>query len=216
MRPGCGCTTAGEWTKTVEPGKTGNIPIQVNTANFNGPVAKVVNVDTSDPTQQTVVLQVKGTLWKPVDVQPSLAYFTASADSPTVASSVVHIKSNLEKPLSLAVPEISNKAFNVEVKPVEAGKDYQVVVGLTKDATNVGPSRRHYFQDDFRRSAHRFIHCLCECAGGSFGFAPRHCAPDGTACEQSYPGVYDSKQWDKQFEAFRGSGFTYQCLGAGF
>src|SRR4051794_25670922 len=53
VRPGCGCTTAGEWTKTVEPGKTGSIPIQVNTANFNGPVAKPVNVDTSDPTQQT-------------------------------------------------------------------------------------------------------------------------------------------------------------------
>jgi len=141
VRPGCGCTTAGEWTKTVEPGKTGNIPIQVNTANFNGPVAKVVNVDTSDPTQQTVVLQVKGTLWKPVDVQPALAYFTASADSPTAASSVVHIKSNLEKPLSLGVPEISNKAFTVEVKPVEAGTNYQVVVGLTRDATNVGPQQ---------------------------------------------------------------------------
>src|SRR5215831_12803038 len=30
VRPGCGCTTAGEWTKKVEPGKTGTIPIQVN------------------------------------------------------------------------------------------------------------------------------------------------------------------------------------------
>jgi hypothetical protein len=141
VRPGCGCTTAGEWTKTVEPNKTGSIPIQVNTANFNGPVTKPVNVDTSDPTQATVLLQIKGTLWKPIDVQPALAYFTASADSPAVASSVVHIKSNLDKPLSLAVPEISNKLFTAEVKAVEEGKDYQVVVGLTKDATNVGPQQ---------------------------------------------------------------------------
>src|SRR5262245_20732698 len=28
VRPGCGCTTTGEWTKKVEPGKTGTIPIQ--------------------------------------------------------------------------------------------------------------------------------------------------------------------------------------------
>src|SRR6185436_1087601 len=52
VRPGCGCTTAGEWTKKVEPGKTGTIPIQVNVAATwpNGPIAKYVDVDTSDPT----------------------------------------------------------------------------------------------------------------------------------------------------------------------
>ena len=36
VQPGCGCTTAGEWTKQVEPGKTGSIPIQFNTAGYNG------------------------------------------------------------------------------------------------------------------------------------------------------------------------------------
>jgi hypothetical protein len=27
VRPACGCTAAGEWSKTVEPGKTGTIPL---------------------------------------------------------------------------------------------------------------------------------------------------------------------------------------------
>src|SRR5262245_44559804 len=30
VRPGCGCTTAGEWDKSVAPGKTGKIPLQFN------------------------------------------------------------------------------------------------------------------------------------------------------------------------------------------
>src|SRR5664279_1058582 len=42
VQPQCGCTTAGEWTKQVEPGKTGSIPIQVNTLGYNGMVVKQV------------------------------------------------------------------------------------------------------------------------------------------------------------------------------
>src|SRR5262245_56672717 len=34
VRPSCGCTTAGEWDKQVEPGKTGKIPVRFNTAGY--------------------------------------------------------------------------------------------------------------------------------------------------------------------------------------
>ena len=30
VQASCGCTTAGEWTRQVEPGQTGSIPIQFN------------------------------------------------------------------------------------------------------------------------------------------------------------------------------------------
>ena len=76
VAPGCGCTTAGDWTKTVEPGKTGSIPIQFQTANFNGPVTKFITVTCDDKSQSTVVLQLKGTIWKPIDVNPSLSAST--------------------------------------------------------------------------------------------------------------------------------------------
>src|SRR6516162_3356602 len=75
VRPGCGCTTTGEWTKKVEPGQTGSIPIQVATVNFNGPVVKTVTVDSNDKAQPSTVLQIKGTIWKPVEVNPQMAYF---------------------------------------------------------------------------------------------------------------------------------------------
>ena len=44
VRPSCGCTTAGEWDKRVEPGGVGQIPIQFNTANFSGMIHKTVSV----------------------------------------------------------------------------------------------------------------------------------------------------------------------------
>src|SRR5437870_1275821 len=61
VRPGCGCTTAGAWDKKVEPGKTGIIPLQFNSANFGGSVLKQATVTCNDPGQSNVILQIKGT-----------------------------------------------------------------------------------------------------------------------------------------------------------
>src|SRR5262249_3616614 len=49
VNPTCGCTVAGTWTKTVEPGKTGTIPIQVNVnAGWNGQMTKTITVESND------------------------------------------------------------------------------------------------------------------------------------------------------------------------
>ena len=40
VAPGCHCTTAGDWTHQIEPGKTGKIPIQFDSGSFRGDVPK--------------------------------------------------------------------------------------------------------------------------------------------------------------------------------
>ncbi|HVV02175.1 MAG TPA: DUF1573 domain-containing protein [Verrucomicrobiae bacterium] len=129
VHPGCGCTAAGEWTHSVEPGNTGTIPIQVNTANFNGQVAKTVTVQSNDPRQPSMVLQIKGTLWKPVDVMPQLAYMSLSEDLPNTTTTV-RVVNNMDQPITLDEPTVSNKAFTAKVKTVKPGKEFQVVVGV--------------------------------------------------------------------------------------
>jgi hypothetical protein len=129
VRPGCGCTTAGDWTKKAEPGETGTIPIQVNTANFNGGITKTVTVDSNDPHNGNVMLQIKGTLWKPIEVTPALAYFSLSEDAPQTTS-IVRIVSNMDQPLKLSEPEISNKSMTAMLKEIRPDKEYQVVIGV--------------------------------------------------------------------------------------
>src|SRR6266446_5017517 len=73
VQPSCGCTTAGDWSRKVEPGQTGTIPIQFNSANYSGQVMKTVTVTSNDKSKPSFGLQIKGTVWKPIDVQPSFA-----------------------------------------------------------------------------------------------------------------------------------------------
>src|SRR5580765_2748197 len=89
VRPGCGCTTAGTWDKEVEPGKTGSIPLQFNSANFGGTILKQATVTCNDPSQTNVMLQIKGTVWKPIEITPSMAVFNVSSEAETNETKVV-------------------------------------------------------------------------------------------------------------------------------
>jgi len=132
VQPGCGCTTAGEWSRKVGPGQIGHIPIQFNAGGYSGPVTKGITVTCNDKTQPTVALQITGTIWKPVDVIPQYAMLNGTAEVLANATSVVRIVNNEEPPLTLEAPEINNPMFVAEVKTKEEGKEYEVVVRLAK------------------------------------------------------------------------------------
>jgi hypothetical protein len=126
VRPTCGCTTAGTWTRTVEPGKTGTIPLQLNTANFQGPVVKFVTVVCNDPTQQNIQLQLKANIWKPIDVMPNFVMFNLNSASQTSEVRVVKITNNTTNLIEVSPPESSNPVFRAELKTLEPGKVFEL------------------------------------------------------------------------------------------
>jgi hypothetical protein len=128
VQTSCGCTTAGNWSRQVEPGQQGTIPIEFHSTNFNGPVTKLVTVTCNDTNQPQVKLQIKGTLWRPIEVMPQSAVLNVLPDSPTNAFTVVRIVSNLDKPLILSAPESNHRALAVELKTNQPGKEFQLVI----------------------------------------------------------------------------------------
>jgi hypothetical protein len=130
VRPSCGCTTAGTWDRTVEPGKTGKIPIQFNVAGFSGMISKSITVTCNDPTQPTVLLTLKGTIWKPIEVTPSYAYFFVNENSVSNETRSIRIISNLDEELKITEVLCTNAAFRTELKTHKPGKDYELVIGL--------------------------------------------------------------------------------------
>ena len=127
VQPQCGCTTAGEFSKRVGPGKAGTIAIQFNSSNYNGPVLKMITVSTSDRSQPTVMLQLKGTIWRPIEVSPLYAIITVGADSGS-GSSTVSVINNMPEPVSVFSPECNNRVFNATLTTNEPGKKYSLTV----------------------------------------------------------------------------------------
>src|SRR6266496_3279424 len=128
VRPGCGCTTAGTWDKTVEPGKTGIIPLQFNSANYSGTVTKSATVTCNDPGQSNLVLMIKGTVWRAIDVTPMMAVFNLSSEINTNETRVVRIVNNTEEALELSDLQCTNHAFQAELKTVRPGKEFELLI----------------------------------------------------------------------------------------
>ena len=122
----CGCITA-DWSRKVEPGKTGAVPIGFNTSSYNGPVLKTITITCNDRTNPRPVLQLKGMVWRPIEVIPQFAILNLNADTP-LASATVTVTNNLPEPLTLSEPQCSNPAFSVALQTNEPGKSFRVVI----------------------------------------------------------------------------------------
>ena len=130
----CGCTTAGDWPRQIEPGKTGKIPIQFHSGNFGGQVTKIVTVNSNDKEQPSVALQIKGTIWKPVDVNPQFAVMYANPETIGNAKTTVRIVNNEDQPLALSTPESNNRLFVSELKTNQPGKEFELLIGTAPSA----------------------------------------------------------------------------------
>jgi hypothetical protein len=127
VNPGCGCTTPDNWDKRVEPGKTGVIALQFNSAGFSGSVAKTATVTSNDP-QATIVLQIKGDVWTPFFVSPKMALFNVSSETATSETKVIRIVSQVEQPVTLTGVEGTNAAFRTELTTVNPGKEFELKI----------------------------------------------------------------------------------------
>jgi hypothetical protein len=128
VRPGCGCTTAGSWDRRVEPGKTGVIPVQFNSTGFNGTVSKTVIVICNDPAQTNVVLQVKGLIWKPIEITPAMAVFNVISEGQTNDTRIMRIVNHLDDPIELSDVKSTNQTFKAELKTVKPGKEFELQI----------------------------------------------------------------------------------------
>jgi hypothetical protein len=81
VQPACGCTVA-EFDKTVAPGKTGKVHVSLDTATFNGPVAKGVSVFTSDPDNPKIELTVRANVAPAIIAKPGYARYITVQDEP--------------------------------------------------------------------------------------------------------------------------------------
>lgn len=140
VQPGCpSCTTALPWDRQVQPGKTGKIPIQFNPAGFSGTLTKSVTVTCNDPVQPTHILYFQATIWQPVEVQPPYVYFMPVEGEETNETRVVRIVSHLEEPLTLQAPRAENPALKLDLKTVQAGREYALHISHAGRVTNAAP-----------------------------------------------------------------------------
>jgi hypothetical protein len=121
-------TTAGTWTRVVEPQKTGTIPIQFNNTAYQGPVTKIIKVMSNDKTHPVIDLQLKVNVWRAISVSPQNAIFNLAPDATENATRVLTIHNNTEQLMTLAKPELNTTNFTAQIITNDPGRDFQLVI----------------------------------------------------------------------------------------
>src|SRR5437867_4308816 len=120
VAPACGCMKMGEWSRKVQPGKTGSIAVQYDSHHYTGPFAKSVFVTCNDSNQPEINLEIKGTVWRAIELTPASAVINVNAETPSNAATV-RIVSNLDQPLTITNIQNDNSAFAVELQTNQPG-----------------------------------------------------------------------------------------------
>lgn len=124
----CDCTTVGKWSARLGPEQSGTIPIQFDSAGYDGVVKKRIMVTTNDPARPKIVLTLEGTVSNPIGVSPSNVVFSLVTDTPASETKIVRITNNSREPLTLSAPKTTNRAFAVELKTVRPGRKFALHV----------------------------------------------------------------------------------------
>lgn len=128
VKPSCGCTLAGEYDKKIEPGKTGRIPVSMDSKKLHGSFSKSVRVTTNDPANQNLNLTLKGNVKHYVNVEPSSVNFGQIKPGET-KDLTVKLTNNSEEPLQLTMTDpLPTDTFTVELKEIAPGKEFELCV----------------------------------------------------------------------------------------
>ncbi len=134
VKPSCGCTASGDFDMIVQPGESGRIPIEVDTAKLRGSINKSVTIHTNIAApNKTVLLQIKGEVWNLIEVEPRAAAFgklTGTAQRKLV------ITNNSDQAADLHDIQCDSPMFKAEIRVIEPGKKFELIV--TAQATGSG------------------------------------------------------------------------------
>lgn len=128
VKPACGCTTADEWTRTIPPGSTGTIPLQLDTAQFVGPIAKTITVLSNDPAHPKQELELKVEVWTPVQISNPVLIFPALTDPNQIISRSVMIRNKVAGSLKISDLRSDLPTFAPVLKETVPGREYELTV----------------------------------------------------------------------------------------
>jgi uncharacterized cupredoxin-like copper-binding protein len=132
IRPACGCTAVNSSSPVVAPGKTSEIKVTFNSANFFGNVSKTVAVESNVPTNPVYTLTLTGIITEEVSVKPK--QLNLGQVKPAIATSNTLTIENLgAKTLKInsvksPMPQL---VINIDKNTLKPGETAKILVTVT-------------------------------------------------------------------------------------
>ncbi len=137
LKSSCGCTVAKPvngttWNgRVVGPGESEPLRLSYNTKKVRAKVSQTVTINTNDPKNPTIAIQVKGGIKQLFEMSPNPRITFTGLEKGSSASKELMLTSNIDEKVKLTVDEAAargSEAFNVQLEELDEGKKYKLTV----------------------------------------------------------------------------------------
>ncbi|MDI6793331.1 MAG: DUF1573 domain-containing protein [bacterium] len=135
----CGCIAEILSPKTIPAGENGSIKVTFETRRYRGKQAKSIFVETNDPDEPEIELEISGMIKTEVAVVPEFLYFGDIEKGKTLTKEIKLIQIGNEE-LNLEKVEVSANYLSAGVSNLEdeRHRGFKIKVGLNSDTPPVG------------------------------------------------------------------------------
>ncbi len=123
----CGCTKAVMTTNQVAAGGTVGLDVNINFKGRRGPLLKSIYVDTDDPHNPSLRLEITGTVLVPIDVQPEGIHFGTVGIEGLIERDVL-LTATGTNVFNIQSVAVSSTLVSAKWETLEKGKRYRVTV----------------------------------------------------------------------------------------
>jgi hypothetical protein len=124
----CGCITSTNWSREIPPGQQGRIPFSFNSTGMVGDLHRTLSISTNDPTQPSVMLIIKGTVWQKIQLTPPTALIAFPKDDTKHRPATIIITNHTDQPLNLQAPTCNLSQINVRLETIKPGQEFKLIV----------------------------------------------------------------------------------------
>ena len=129
VKPGCYCTVAGSYPRSILPGGSGSFPFTLDSTKVRGRFSKAITISTNDTTTPQLKLYLRGESKHQIAVNPLSAHFRILTDNEAPTERVVRLTNNMPEPFKLSLaPQPTTSKFNFELVETEPGQAYELRV----------------------------------------------------------------------------------------
>jgi hypothetical protein len=120
----CSCVAVQQWSRRVGAGSTGRVEVLFYVPEQVGAVSERVTLQGVPGGDDLASLEITGQVWQPIEATPGYVSFSAPSNAPAT----VRIVNHLDEPVEISDPESSHRNFRAALKPVKAGREYQLII----------------------------------------------------------------------------------------
>ncbi len=128
VKSSCGCTVAKLKDKTLAPGEETRVTATLSLKGKLGKISKVITLESNDPETASYQLQLRGTATTAFTVEPRILQFGRIVDDEIHRSTVTVRTTQAKTRFNIASAELNLPEFETEIKEIEAGKHYEIIV----------------------------------------------------------------------------------------